>query len=203
VGLGDLELRGAGNLLGADQSGFAQAVGMDTYLRLLEEAVRGLRHGDGGTERFPEPEVSLPGSAYLPDTYVSDPGQKLHLYRRLSKVEEVEEVDRLGEELTDRYGPVPAEVERLLDAHVLRLLGRELGIERVFVRDREGRITFRATANPRLTALEDPFRNRQVEVEVRRMAPLSLGLRQAGPEPLTRTLIRALEQLLETRARAA
>lgn len=203
VALRDLELRGAGNLLGSHQSGFAHAVGMDTYLRLLEDAVRRMRRGEGEREAFPEPEVSLPGSAYLPDGYVSDSGQKLHLYRRLSKLEDRAEVDRLREEMVDRYGPLPPETERLLDAHVLRLLGQELGIERVFVRDREGRITFRASANPRMSALEPPFRDRQVEVEVRRMVPLSLGLRQIGPEPLTQTLIRALEKLLQTRAKAA
>jgi transcription-repair coupling factor (superfamily II helicase) len=203
VALRDLEFRGAGNLLGSHQSGFAHAVGMDTYLRLLEDAVRRLRRGEGEGESFPEPEISLPGSAYLPDGYVSDSGQKLHLYRRLSKLEERPEVERLREEMADRYGPLPQEAERLLDAHLLRLLGQELGIERIFVREREGRITFRAAANPRMTALETPFRDRQVEVEVRRMVPLSLGLRQVGPEPLTRTLIRALEQLLQTRAKAA
>jgi len=204
VALRDLELRGAGNLLGSDQSGFAHAVGMDTYLRLLETTVRRLRQGGGtASEEFPEPEVSLPGSAFIPDAYVSDSGQKLHLYRRLSKLEREEEVQALRTELADRYGPPPEEVERLLDAHLLRLLGRKLGIERIHARDREGRITFRASANPRMTALEGPFRDRQVQVEVKRMIPLSLALRQVGPEPLTRTLIRALMAVLGDQARAA
>jgi len=203
VALRDLELRGAGNLLGADQSGYAHAVGMDTYLRMIEDAVRRLRRGAGEAEDFPEPEVSLAGSAFIPDTYVSDSGQKLHLYRRLSRMDDPAEAERMREEMADRYGPVPPEVDRLIDAHLLRLLGRELGIERIFVRDREGRITFRAAANPRLTALEGPFRDRQVEVGVRRMAPLSLSLTRLGTEPLTRTLIRALDLLVAERARAA
>jgi len=176
---------------------------MDTYLRMLEDAVRRLRRSTGGGEEFPESEVSLPGSAYIPDGYVSDSGQKLHLYRRLSKVEERAEVEKLREEIGDRYGPIPEEVERLLDAHVLRLLGRRLGIERIFVKEREARMTFRAAANPKMTALEAPFRDRQVQVEVRRMLPLSLALRQAGTEPLTRTLIRALDALAVKRAHAA
>jgi transcription-repair coupling factor (superfamily II helicase) len=203
VALRDLELRGAGSLLGADQSGFAHAVGMDTYLRLLEDAVRRIRAGEEGGRDYPEPEVSLPGSAFLPDGYVSDSSQKLHLYRRLSKVESRSEVEALREELADRYGPLPVEVERLLDAHVLRLQGKMLGIERILVRDREGRLTFRAAATPRMSTLEAPFRNRQVEVEVKRMIPLSLALRPAGPEPLTRTLIRALDAWLEAREEAA
>jgi transcription-repair coupling factor (superfamily II helicase) len=203
VALRDLELRGAGNLLGADQSGFAHAVGLDTYLRMVEDAVRRLRAGEGAEQRFPEPEVSLAGSAYIPEGYVSDSGQKLHLYRRLSRMEDRAEVEGLREELTDRYGPLPDEVERLLDAHLLRLLGRELGIESIFVRDPKGRLTFRSRANPRLTALEGPFRDRQVEVGVRRMTPLSLSLERVGTEPLTRTLIRALGAVVKERARAA
>ncbi len=193
VALRDLEIRGAGNLLGASQSGFAHAVGLDTYLRLLEDAVRRMKEGGPLGEAFPDPEVALPGSAFIPDRYVSDSGQKLHLYRRLSKVEDRAEVERLREELTDRYGRPPEEVERLLDAHLLRLLGRELGIERIFVKDREARITFRASAAPRMTALEAPLRDRQLRIEVRRIVPLSLALEQAGPEPVTRTLIRALD----------
>ncbi len=195
VALRDLELRGAGNLLGADQSGFAQAVGMDTYLRMLEDAVRRIRRGAGSAEVFEEPEVSLAGSAYIPDGYVSDSSQKLHLYRRLSKLELRSEVEGFRGEVKDRYGPPPPEVERLLDAHLLRILGKELGLERIFVKDREGRLTFRATANPRMTALEGPFRDRQVEVRIGRLVPLSLSLRQLGAEPLAPTLIRALDLL--------
>jgi transcription-repair coupling factor (superfamily II helicase) len=203
VALRDLQLRGAGNLLGADQSGFAHQVGMNTYLRLLEDAVRRIRKGDGARVDFPEPEVSLPGSAYIPDVYVSDAGQKLHLYRRLSRMETRAEVAGLREEFADRFGPVPEEVERLLDSHVLRILGKELGLERIFARDREARLTFRAMATPKLTRLEAPFRDRQVEVGVKRMNPLSLSLRRVGPEPLTRTLIRVLDVLVQDGSRAA
>jgi transcription-repair coupling factor (superfamily II helicase) len=203
VALRDLEIRGAGNLLGANQSGYAHAVGMDTYLRLLEDAVRRFRRGAGQAQEFPEPEVSLTGSAFIPDSYVADAGQKLHLYRRLSGMEDRDQVEEFRGELADRYGSLPDGVERLLDAHLLRLLGKELGLERIFVRDREGRLTFRAAANPRLTALEAPFRDRQVEVGVRRMMPLSLSLTRVGTEPLTRTLIRALDLLVKERAQAA
>ncbi len=203
VALRDLEIRGAGNLLGANQSGFAHAVGMDTYLRLLENAVRRLRRGAGQPEEFPEPDVSLAGSAFIPDEYVADSSQKLHLYRRLSRLESRPEVEALRDEMVDRYGPLPESVDRLLDAHILRLLGRKLGLERIFVRDRSGRLTFRAAANPRLTALQAPFRDRQVEVGVRRMMPLSLSLTRVGPEPLTRTLIRSLDILVSDQAQAA
>lgn len=201
VALKDLELRGAGNLLGADQSGFAHAVGLDVYLRLLERTVDKLREMEG-TAKYPEPEVELGGSAYLPDGYISDPGQKLHLYRRLSRIGLHAEVEGLRQELADRFGPPPPEVERLLDQGTLRILGRSLGIERIMVRDRVARITFGLGVVPRLTVLEKPLRDRQVEVDVRRMSPLSLELRQVGPLPLTGTLVRALAALLNNRAAA-
>jgi transcription-repair coupling factor (superfamily II helicase) len=203
VALRDLEIRGAGNLLGSNQSGFAHAVGMDTYLRLLEDAVRRIQNGTAAGSDEGEPEVLLPGSAFLPDGYISDSSQKLHLYRRLSKMESRSDVESLREELRDRYGALPEEVERLLDGHVLRLLAGALGIERIIVRDREGRLSFRASANPRMTALEGPFRGQQIGVEVKRLMPLALALRQGGPEPLTRTLIRALERWLEAALREA
>ncbi len=199
VALKDLELRGAGNLLGANQSGFAHAVGLDVYLRLLERTVEKLRE-KGGTEEHPETEVALGGSAFLPEGYISDPGQKLHLYRRLSRIGLHAEVEGMRQELADRFGPLPPEVERLLDQGTLRLLGRSLGIERITVRDRVARVTFRAGVVPRLTVLEKPLRDRQVEVEVKRMSPLSLELRQVGPLPLTGTLVKALAALLESRA---
>ena len=201
VALKDLELRGAGNLLGADQSGFAHAVGLDVYLRLLERTVEKLREKEGAVE-YQDPEVALGGSAFLPEEYISDSGQKLHLYRRLSRIGLHADVEGLRQELVDRFGPLPPEVERLLDQGTLRLLGRSLGIERIMIRDQVARITFRQGVVPRLTVLERPLRDRQVEVEVRRMSPLSLELRQVGPLPLTGTLVRALSALLESRSAA-
>lgn len=203
VALKDLELRGAGNLLGADQSGFAHAVGMDTYLRLLERTVARLRRGELQDEGSGEVEVHLAGSALLPDAYIPDPGQKLHLYRRLSRIEAHPEVDALRAELKDRFGPPPPEVERLLDAQTLRILARGLGVERISVGDRSARITFRTGVVPRMSALERPFRDRQIQVEIRRLNPLSLALKQGGVEPMAPILIRALALLGEGRAAAA
>jgi transcription-repair coupling factor (superfamily II helicase) len=199
VALKDLELRGAGNLLGADQSGFAHQVGLDAYLRLLEKTVERLQKGEEA-EEYPDPDVSLAGPAYLPEGYVEDSGQKLHLYRRLSKVRSRREVDELAQEMTDRFGPLPEEVRRLLDAAVLRALGREVGAERLLLRDRTARLTFRPGVVPRVAAMDGPLRQRQVEVEVRRIEPLSLVLTQVGVAPLKETLMVALEALRSANA---
>jgi len=195
VALKDLELRGAGNLLGADQSGFAHAIGLDAYLRLLEKTVERLKRGDEET-LFPEPDITLSASALLPDSYISDSGQKLHMYRRLSKVKRPGEVEELRRELADRFGPLPPETEALLDGTVLRILGRSLGVERILLKNREGRVSFRSGVIPALAHLDKPFQDRQVEVEVRRMAPLSLQLKQMGPVPLAATLREAFAALI-------
>ncbi|MCH7562645.1 MAG: transcription-repair coupling factor [Gemmatimonadetes bacterium] len=202
VALKDLELRGAGNLLGGQQSGFAHAMGLDAYLRLLEQTVKRMKDTNEEKE-YPEPEISLAGGAYLPDGYVSDSGQKLHLYRRLSKLRHQTEVQSLREELTDRFGEPPPEVERLLEGASLRILGRALGVERILVRDRVARVNFRPGVEPRLTVLERPLRDHQVEVEVRRLAPLSLALHRVGAAPLGTTIISALATLLAGRKDAA
>jgi transcription-repair coupling factor (superfamily II helicase) len=146
-------------------------------------------------QEYPEPDVSLAGPAYLPEGYVSDSGQKLHLYRRLSKVTRSGEIDELGREMADRFGPLPPEVERLLEAATLRLLGKQLGVERILLQDRTARVNFRNGVIPRMAVLEGPLKQRQVEIEVRRMAPLSLVLNQLGVVPLGETLRVALEAL--------
>ena len=199
VALRDMEIRGAGNLLGGDQSGFAHAVGVDTYMRLLEQTVSRLKGGEREQVR-PDPEISIVGSAYLPDEYISDSGQKLHLYRRLSKLVHLSEVDSLREELVDRFGGPPPNVEHLLQGTSLRILGRKLGVERILVREREARVNFSPAVIPRLAVLEGPLRDRDVELEVRRMSPLSVVLRQREPDELISTLILALTALLDTQS---
>jgi transcription-repair coupling factor (superfamily II helicase) len=202
IALKDLELRGAGNILGAEQSGFVHAVGLDTYTRLLEDNIKRLKRGDTAPPPAPT-EVALEGAAYFPDDYVAEPSQKLHLYRRLSKIEEPAHVTALLGEVRDRYGPLPPEAARLFLAAQLRLLGTALGIERIVVRADAARVTFRDRANPRLAALQSAFHDQQVEVEVRRAVPLSLVLRRRGALPITDTLSAALELLADQRARAA
>ncbi|MEJ2215075.1 MAG: transcription-repair coupling factor [Gemmatimonadota bacterium] len=201
IALKDLELRGAGNLLGAEQSGFVHAVGVDTYTRLLEQTVRRLK-GQERPERFPPPDVALDGAAYLPDSYVPEASQKLHLYRRLSRMEQPADIQALRAELADRFGPPPPEVDRLLSAAELRLLGRTLGISGIRVTHDRARIGFRNDVVPHLAVLQGAMHDQQIEVEVRRTLPLSLVLHRLGAESLPRTLARALD-LLVSDARAA
>jgi len=132
VALKDLEIRGAGNLLGPEQTGFVVGLGFDLYVKLLEEAVAGLK-GESA-ELPPEPRLLTDWSAYLPDDYVPDEHEKLNLYRRLAETRDVAGIDDLTLELMDRFGHLPQPAVALVELRRLRLLGASAQAEglRVF-----------------------------------------------------------------------
>lgn len=198
IALKDLEIRGAGNLLGAEQSGHAHAVGFDLYLRWLEETVRALQgQGNGGEPPVP-PEVALDRPSHLSDEYVPDDDAKLDIYRRLARASASGEIDALDEELRDRFGPLPAPAATLLDVARLRVLGAGLGVQQVLVQGDEARLSFRAGAAPRLTGLTRALDEVQLAAEVRRTVPLALRLTRLGGEPLVSALVRALRAVSVT-----
>jgi transcription-repair coupling factor (superfamily II helicase) len=122
----DLEIRGAGNLLGHDQSGTIAEIGFDLYTQLLEEAVAEMR---GEPPRMEiEPEVTLPIPALIPDDYVPDVHQRLVLYKRFSSAGSGDEVSDLRAELVDRFGELPDEVDALSELMLLKQQMRELGL---------------------------------------------------------------------------
>ncbi len=199
IALRDLELRGAGNLLGGEQSGHVQAVGFDMYLRWLEETVRGLKQGEQGAatrEQFTPPDVTLDAPAHLPDEYVADDDAKLDLYRRLARAEHPGEIEAVRDELRDRFGRLPAAAERLLLVAELRALGARAGLETVLIKGDEARLTFRRDASPRLAGLQVALEAVQFEADVRRAMPLSLRLRRLGGESIGPGLVRALTAVL-------
>ncbi|HJP57809.1 MAG TPA: transcription-repair coupling factor [Gemmatimonadales bacterium] len=191
IALKDLELRGAGNLLGSEQSGHAHAVGFDLYLRWLEETVKALR-GQGGQDQPLPPDVVLDRPSHLPDGYVADDDVKLDLYRRLARAVSSGEIDQLREEIRERFGPLPPEAETLLDMARLRVVGAALGLQHVLVRGDEARLTFRAGAAPRMAGLTAALDDVQLAADVRRTVPLSLRLTRLGGEAMIPALVRAL-----------
>jgi transcription-repair coupling factor (superfamily II helicase) len=198
IALRDLELRGAGNLLGAEQSGHAQAVGFDMYLRWLEDEVRTLKGEQGkGIREWTPPDVTLDRPAHLPEAYVPEDDAKLDIYRRLARAEQPCEIQAVREELRDRFGPPPDDAQRLLLVAELRALGARVGLETVLVRGDEARLTFRRDAHPRLAGLTAALDAVQFEAEVRRAHPLSLRLRRLGGEAIGPGLARALTAVLQ------
>jgi transcription-repair coupling factor (superfamily II helicase) len=127
----DLEIRGAGNLLGAEQSGNLQAVGYETYMEMLEESVEELR-GEIHDEEI-DPEIRLPVDARLPEDYVAEVSQRLVLYKRLASSRDDGDVDRIRDEILDRYGPMPDAAQNLVEVIRIKLLARALGIVAVDV----------------------------------------------------------------------
>ncbi|MBX9862987.1 MAG: transcription-repair coupling factor [Hyphomicrobium sp.] len=127
----DLDIRGAGNLLGEEQSGHIREVGFELYQSMLEEAVAALKGGDLEAADQWSPEISIGLSVLIPETYVADLQLRLGLYRRLSALETREEIDAFAAELVDRFGELPAEVDHLLDVMEIKGLCRIAGIAKV------------------------------------------------------------------------
>ena len=129
LALQDLEIRGAGNLLGPSQSGYIAAVGFEFYTQLMEKAVRELKGEEVIEEITPEIHFHLP--AFIPEVYVENPGERLILYRRLSLSRSDEDVEMIREELIDRFGKIPKEVDYLLEVIKVKILLTRLSIKKL------------------------------------------------------------------------
>ncbi|MCJ7426175.1 MAG: transcription-repair coupling factor [Dehalococcoidales bacterium] len=143
IALKDLEIRGAGTLLGVRQSGHISAVGFSLYTRLLAEAVEAQRAKQAGIPEkakpspLPPPTIDLPLKAFIPEDYVADIDTRLSLYQKLARVDKLEQIEALAREFSDRFGKLPAEVKNLLYALKIKLLAARAGIESVSTEDGE------------------------------------------------------------------
>ena len=136
IAMKDLEIRGAGNLLGAEQSGHIAAVGFDMYSRMLAEAVRRLKQEKGLAEDekpsdYVYPAIDLPIAAHIPQYYVDDLDVRLVLYQRLSKITLLDEIEEITKEFKDRFGALPDTVENLIYAVKVKILGAFAGVESI------------------------------------------------------------------------
>jgi len=156
----DLEIRGAGNLLGREQSGFIAAVGFETYCEILQEAVA-QRRGQPIVQDVPPPVLDVRVSAFIPSEYVKGASQKISFYQRIGAAQSIEEVDRLAEELRDRFGPLPSEVVALLDLTKLRVLATAKGVQKVALEQRRltlemgPKFSLSEEALPKLTSISE------------------------------------------------
>ena len=127
VAMKDMEIRGAGNILGQEQSGQLEAVGLDMYMKILDEEIERQIHGRSAREER-EVYLELDYSGFIPDSYISDPSLKFEMYKKISSVKTDFEFDALKQELEDRFGPIPEEVENLLCIAEIKIICRRLEI---------------------------------------------------------------------------
>ncbi|MEO1252983.1 MAG: transcription-repair coupling factor [Pseudomonadota bacterium] len=146
----DLDIRGAGNLLGEEQSGNIKEVGVELYQHMLEEAVAELRKGGESADEGWSPQINIGASVLIPESYVADLDVRMALYRRLGDVQSQEEIDSFAAELVDRFGPAPREVEHLLDVVAIKTICRRAGIAKIDAGPKGAVISFRNDefANP-------------------------------------------------------
>jgi transcription-repair coupling factor (superfamily II helicase) len=145
----DLEIRGAGEVLGENQSGNMMEVGFQLYNDMLNEAVRSLKAGREPDLLSPlsaTTEINLHSPALLPDNYCGDVHVRLNLYKRLATADRPEQIDALLEEITDRFGRLPTQGQTLFDTHRLRVLARPYGVHKIDAGPKLMNITFRANA---------------------------------------------------------
>ena len=195
IALSDLEIRGAGNILGGEQSGHMAAVGFDLYSRMLAEAVEVQKadlEGRAAVLAAPQAVLDLPVEAHLPTEYVPDTAQKLELYRRLARARSPEDLAAFRQEVTDRFGAMPKPVARLVEVAELRLAAEAAGVSSVSREEgwlvvRFGASLTRATAMRLLAGPGLPgtkpsdvtFASNQVRIRLPRDAAKSWALTQA------------------------
>ena len=140
IAMRDLEIRGAGNLVGAQQHGFIAAVGFDLYCRLLDEAMREIK-GEYSLDS-PEPEIKIAVSAYIPDEYLHDPDQKMEFYQRLADAGRIVELLDIREEMQDRFGRLPQPARSLMHIMEIKIMARQLGLASVQLEQSRLRLAF-------------------------------------------------------------
>jgi len=150
IALRDLEIRGIGNLLGAEQSGQISAIGFDLYTKLLAEAVRQLKEADSSdstatppVREFSTVRVDIGIDARIPDSYIEDLAQRLSIYQRLARIRVESEIDDLDEEIRDRFGPMPTHVKLLMKMARMRSMAEQAGVELAVAKETRATLTLK------------------------------------------------------------
>lgn len=152
IAMRDLEIRGAGNILGPEQHGHMMAVGFDMYCRLLDEAVHELKGTD--LEQLPQPTLDLNLNAFISDQYISDPGTKIEVYKKIMHIETRQDSEEMEEELIDRFGDIPEPTLNLIAAARIKALAAKVGVQSIIQQKETVNIKFYAESTIKADQLE-------------------------------------------------
>lgn len=197
IAMRDLEIRGAGNILGPEQHGFMMAVGYELYCRLLEQAVETMKGGEEARVRPAAPKVDLPVNAYLPSSYVPNQQQKIELYRRIATLESREELQDMIEEVKDRYGRLQSPVENLFLVMRLRQLAAEKAVESIEQKKGQTIVKFQKERNfegERLWEMVNRYR-KHISVQAGKGVSLKIKAASAEEKRYLKFLIKVLEEV--------
>ncbi len=208
LALRDLEIRGAGNILGPEQHGFIMSVGFDMYTKMLRSAVDELQGEESGeraekTERrAADVQMEINISAYLPSTYIADHEQKIDIYQKISKIETHEEVSELAKELGDRFGPLPLAAKNLLTLARLKVAAKNVGISSISRQNQKVILEFHAdqqVSGERLLRLTNRFPGKMTVASGSTSLALKIdisGYDEAGLLSLLQFIIKSLEKMV-------
>ena len=181
----DMDIRGAGNLLGEEQSGHVREVGIELYQEMLEEAVSQLKSGEvAEADDQWSPQINIGTSVLIPETYVPDLDVRMALYRRLAGIESENDIDRFAAELIDRFGALPEEVQHLLDIVAIKALCRAAQVEKIEAGPKGATLTFRNNTFPNPVGLVRLIAEHQSTMRVR--PDQKVVIARDWPSPQTR-----------------
>ena len=178
IAMRDMEIRGAGNLVGAQQHGFISAVGFDLYCRLLDEAIRGLKGEEVG--EVIEPDIQIPTTAFIPADYVPDADQKMEFYQRLADAQRVVDLLSIREELQDRFGRLPDETKALMHIMEIKVMARQLALEKVQLERDMLRLVFPEERQPSRGDIQNMVEKSSVRLEFVLDARFAIEVRVGG-----------------------
>ncbi|RWX78232.1 transcription-repair coupling factor [Neorhizobium lilium] len=193
----DLDIRGAGNLLGEEQSGHIKEVGFELYQQMLEEAVAEVKGDDSVSDSGWSPQISVGITVIIPETYVPDLHLRMGLYRRLGELQELSEIDGFGAEMMDRFGPMPVEVQNLLKVVYIKSLCRKANVEKLDAGPKGVVMTFRDKQFPNPAGLVGYIAKQGTMAKIRPDHSVFLTRDLPTPEKRLTTAAQLMKQFAE------
>jgi transcription-repair coupling factor (superfamily II helicase) len=188
IAMRDLEIRGAGNILGVHQHGFVAAVGFEMYCRLLEEAVQEIR-GDKPTDKEREVSVDIAVEAFIPTEYISDAAARVAIYQKLSAAHGLEDVDEVEKELSDRFGPMPPMVHSLILLIRIKVAAKAAGCSKISINpEGELALTFEGDDDTVRGSIKRILSKTKLHFEIANAVPVLMKTRLKGKNGAERAI---------------